>query len=148
MPGSLFLTDAVGIRTSRSFFHRELGVGLLNNPHPRAHSLLRPRAQCAISNGRQMIGRAFMLIFHGRVGLNRHHTVGRLAATGEGNGSRSSSATSSLSISAESHLLTPALIAHKGFKSTSERHSHTCNASWLPEMTQSEICMFDRTKLA
>lgn len=74
-----------------------------------------------------MIGKAFMLIFHGRVGLKRHHTVDRLAPTGEGNGCGSSSATLSLSISAESHLLTPALIAHKGLELASKgARTHMC----------------------
>lgn len=125
MPRCLFLIVAVGIRTSRYCFHRELGRGWRSARPPRADSLLRPRAQCAISNGRRMIGKAFMLIFHGRVGLKRHHTVDRLSATGEGNGCGSSSATLSLSISAESHLLTPALIAHKGHKLATKRHAHT-----------------------
>lgn len=81
-------------------------------------------------------------------------TVGRLSPTGEGNGCTSSSATLSLSISAESHLLTPALIAHKGLLPASNKHTahartHTCTRArgqasshkWL----KAEFSMFDRT---
>lgn len=66
-----FFMVAVGIR-NRGFAPAEGRWAAPSPPNSTpswAHSLLRPRAQCAISNGRRTIGKAFMLIFHGCVGV-------------------------------------------------------------------------------